>query len=128
MLIFYKIKLFIKKKIMNIDKIITEEINYFLFEDDEQSSNDSEAKSNKGTDQYAAVLEKENEDGELNIRKLASKMTGIPTSTKDKSNVNKLNSVQSLLRKKIKGEKGASGGRFHLTKSEVSDIAQTRDN
>lgn len=111
---------------MNIDKIITEEINYYLFED-ETSVND-ETKSDKGTDQYAAVLEKENEDGELNIRKLASKMTGIPTSTKDKSNVNKLNSVQSLLRKKIKGEKGASGGRFHLTKSEVSDIAQTRDN
>lgn len=126
MLTFVKNEIFIIKHIITmdrIDRIITETINHYLSED--ENKNAAQKDDEKGTDQYAAVLDKENQNGELNIRKLASRISGIPTSTKDKSNVNKLNSIQSKLRKKIKREKGASGGRFHLTQGEVSDISQT---
>lgn len=105
-----------------IDRIIAEEINRFLFEDENVGSSKPQ-----GADQYADELANANKSGELNIRKLASKISGIPTSTKNKKNVNRLNSVQSKLRKEIYGEKGSNGGTMHLHADEMSDIAQARN-
>lgn len=110
---------------MNIRSIINEEINNYLHKMivKEDSSSEKESQEN---DQYAAELEKDADSGELNIRKLASKISGIPTSTDNKANVNKLNSIQSALRKKIKREEGFNGGTMHLNSDDVSQIARAR--
>lgn len=115
----------------NINQIISEEIHRYIinemFGEEKDEYNSSQSERSRENDQYANELERDADSGELNVRKLASKISGIPTSTKNKSNVNKLNSIQSALRKKIKREEGFNGGTMHLSDDDVSQISQARN-
>lgn len=82
------------------------------------------AESTRGTEQFADFLEDLNDSGRLNIRKLASELTGIPTATDNKKNVDDLNAAQSALRKQIKGIEAPSGGHYRLDKKTASKISQ----
>ena len=110
----------------NINKLINEEINKYLnrhiFYLNEEEENDNDYESNRKADQYANTLKSLMDNGEMNLRKVVSHMTGIPTDTKDKSNVNKLNAATSAYRKKILGEPGSSGGKMHLDSEDISDF------
>ena len=117
--------------VKNIDKIISEEINSYINKNIVQedkasdiSQSSSDDTSTKGTGQYSSYLEDLNDEGGLNLRKIVSRITGIPTSTKNKSNVNKLNAATSKIRKQIKREEAPGGGHYKLPKSTAADIAQ----
>jgi hypothetical protein len=116
---------------MKLNEIISKEISKYInriineeYEEKDKDDDNNSGIKKHGFDQYQNELKALHDNGELNYRQLASNIYGIPTSTKSKATVSKLNSKASALRKKIEGEPAPSGGHYHLTATDASNIAQ----
>lgn len=115
-----------------LDRIIKESIARVLAESEKNGKSapsgrfgNKEMKKGAGKrSQLGRELDAERKKGTLNVRGLASIITGIPTSTKDHQQMVDLNSETSKLRKKIANEPAEGGGRFDLDDEEKSKIQQ----